>query len=132
MRRTIRNAGSAAVLQQNGRASFSPHAANLLDYREEGTWADSGHDFFQSYTWHIRGQRTEIFFGSGPQQGRPFLALDFDPQTRTAFDTHNCEPDLYRVRYRLIAKGAFQTLIVVRGPKKAYIAQTEFERIESA
>lgn len=101
----------------SGRARFTP-APDGLRYREEGDLVLGDAPPMaatRDYLWRDAGAGViEVLFSDG----RPFHR--FLPDETDPGDTHDCPPDLYRVRYSFARWPRWQAEWRVSGPRKDY------------
>lgn len=121
LRRDIR----PAVAHLCGNAVFAPAGEGALAYRERGilTLADGGEfSANRQYRYRLIEERIVVEFADGPDIGKQFLSLRFSPTDSVleASDVHICGDDTYRATYRILGPAAFEVLIMVQGPAKAY------------
>jgi hypothetical protein len=120
--REIRGAGAQFL----GKAVFEPQPDGTSNYREWGTLLlRDGRELssHRSYTYRPSERGFTVAFADGPTLGDIFVRLLFDAvddQQLVADDVHRCGADTYEVRYILGRPGAFETIIDVVGPAKAY------------
>jgi hypothetical protein len=128
--REIRGAGA----QFRGRAVFDPEPGDTFIYRECGTLLlRDGRELssYRSYTYRPSEREFTVAFADGPTRGNVFVRLIFDAvddQQLVANDIHRCGADTYEVRYILGRPGAFETIIDVVGPAKAYRLLSSYVR----
>ena len=121
-----------------GVASLRPEGVETLAYREtcQLTLSDGRVlQAYRNYRYRFVDDLLEIHFDDGPDAGRLFVKLAFAQGTgrqAEAFDVHHCGDDTYRVVFRLDLPSAFETEIVVSGPRKNYRAVSRYSRIEGA
>lgn len=119
----------------HGSATFSRIADDVLDYAEKGLLTlHNGQTIRASrrYTFLARGESVVIEFADGPDLGKPFVELLFNPSTAgvlRAADTHYCGEDTYSVTFQMSLPDAYETDIAVSGPSKSYRAITRYRRI---
>ncbi len=104
-----------------GHARFTPDGQGLR-YEETGTLELNGARFHASrhYLWRAQGVGIDVFF----DDGRFFHHIAPDhPEA-----THDCAPDLYRVRYDFATWPEWSSRWEVSGPRKAYLAENQFVR----
>jgi hypothetical protein len=121
--RDITDLATGATGHLTGRAVFGLSPAGLA-YHETGTLVVAGTAMTanRSYLWREAAGRIEVAF----EDGRPFHTFSADDPTPEA--THDCPPDLYRVRYDFTAWPRWQAEWRVRGPRKHYLLLTRFTR----
>lgn len=107
-----------------------------LRYREDGIFElNDGKkmDAQKEYLYILDNDIIGVYFVENKKQGRLFHMLDFKKNETTNFlsatAVHNCFPDIYNVRYEIYNKDDFQITYLVNGPKKNYISETVFKRI---
>lgn len=116
-----------------GEAVFTPVGEDALAYRETGvlTLAD-GQEFsaYRQYRYCLREGSVIVDFADGPEVGKQFLSLRFfQPDSWfEASDVHACGNDSYHATYKIFDAGAFETVITVRGPAKAYQLVSRYSR----
>jgi Family of unknown function (DUF6314) len=100
-----------------GEARFEP-AAGGLAYREEGALSFPGAAPMRAerrYLWRDGGAGTiDVFFADGRFFHR------FDAEDAAPAASHDCPPDLYRVRYDFRGWPRWQAEWRVTGPRKDY------------
>lgn len=128
--REIRGAGA----QLCGRAVFEPGPDGTVDYRECGTLRlRDGRELssHRQYIYRPSKRGFTVVFADGPTLGSVFVRLAFDAldgQRLVADDVHRCGADVYEVRYILGHPSAFETIIDVMGPAKAYCLLSSYVR----
>ncbi len=76
------------------------------------------------YRWRTNGPLIAVEF----VDGRPFH--EFDPAKDHPTASHDCAPDLYRVRYDFTRWPDWQVTWDVRGPRKDYTSVSRYSRKE--
>lgn len=128
--REIRGAGA----QLHGKATFEPGPGGIFAYRECGTLRlRDGRELssHRRYTYRPSERGFTVGFADGPTIGNDFVRLTFDVsdgERLVADDVHHCGDDLYEVRYALALPSAFETIIDVTGPAKAYSLISSYVR----
>lgn len=116
-----------------GDAVFAATGEDELAYRESGmlTLAD-GREFsaYRRYLYRLSGERIIVEFADGPEIGNPFLSLSFSRTVRgmEASDVHTCGNDTYHATYSILGPTAFDVMIKVHGPAKAYELISKYYR----
>jgi hypothetical protein len=116
----------AAGAQLRGEAIFEPEPDGAFGYRECGTLRlRDGRELssHRRYTYRPSERGFTVAFADGPAIGSDFVRLIFDAldgERLVADDVHHCGDDIYEVRYVLALPSAFETVIDVTGPAKAY------------
>lgn len=110
-------------------------AQNLL-YREDGIFElNDGKklETHKEYLYILQNDKLGVYFVENRRQGRLFHILDFNKNETKNFllakAIHYCHEDIYNVRYKIYTNNHFQITYMVNGPKKNYISQTVFKRI---
>ena len=122
LNRDIKGAGA----QLRGEAIFEPEADGAFAYRECGTLRlRDGRELssHRRYTYRPSERGFTVAFADGLSIGSDFVRLTFealDGERLIADDVHHCGDDIYEVRYVLALPSAFETIIDVTGPAKAY------------
>lgn len=117
-----------------GEASFTPEPDGRVLYQERGvlTLRDGRTgDAHRRYRFGREGDAVVIDFADGFDAGRRFVSLRFAPDASgwlTARALHPCGPDMYDVLYRLDPPDAYETDVVLKGPRKDYRIVTRFRR----
>ncbi|GFE76123.1 DUF6314 family protein [Novosphingobium sp. TCA1] len=120
--REIRGVGA----QLHGEATFEPGPDGAFAYRECGTLRlRDGRELssHRRYSYRPSEGGFTVAFADGPTIGSDFVRLTFqalDGERLVADDVHHCGDDIYEVRYVLALPSAFETIIDVTGPAKAY------------
>lgn len=121
--RTIEDVRAGATGRFTGHARFAPVPEGLR-YREEGTLTlgDAAPvTATREYLWRDGGGGViEVLFGDGRFFHR-FLPDETDPG-----DSHDCPPDLYRVRYDFSRWPRWRAEWRVTGPRKDYAMVSRF------
>lgn len=105
-----------------GQARFIP-AGQGLDYAETGEMTlgtAAPVSAMRSYLWRDRGGAIEVSFADG----RLFHRFRSDETAPGA--SHDCPPDLYRVRYDFAGWPCWRAEWRVRGPRKDYRSLTTY------
>ena len=131
LRRDIQPAGA----QLRGEAVFASFGEGALAYRESGilTLAD-GRKFSacRQYCYRYRSSEDSIVveFADGPDIGKQFLGLSFSGTDSglEASDVHACGGDTYHATYKILGPAAFEVVIMVQGPAKAYQLVSRYSR----
>jgi hypothetical protein len=125
--RDITDLAAGATGHLTGRAEFCPTPDGLACI-ETGTLVMGGAPMAATRTtlWREALDRIEVAF----DDSRPFHGFAADDPTPEA--SHDCPPDLYRVRYDFTAWPHWQAEWRVRGPRKHYRMLTRFARPQSA
>ncbi len=125
--RAIEDVHAARLGRFSGRATFRPAAAGGLAYREEGTLTLGDGPAMQAtrdYHWRDGGGGIiEVRFGDGRFFHR------FLPEEAAPGDVHQCDPDLYRVRYDFARWPMWRAEWRVTGPRKDYSMVSRYRRI---
>ena len=79
---------------------------------------------------HGPARTLSLFHGDGPTHGGLIHRFAFDG-THVANDIHDCPPDRYSARLRLLAPDHFQLTYEVEGPRKGYRMSTVYRKITS-
>lgn len=129
LRRDIQPGGARLY----GDAVFAPSGEGALAYRESGilTLADGGEfSAYRQYLYRSSGDSVVVEFADGPDVGRQFLSLRFSPTDGVleASDVHACRDDAYHATYRILGPAAFEVVITVQGPAKAYELVSRYSR----
>ena len=116
-----------------GTARFTPADTDLV-YDETGQMLYGAHDGVatQSYRWHLpTPHRAEIQF----RDGRLFHVLDLSAGTgsmtggiRRVTASHDCAPDRYEGRYRLLTANSWSLAWRIEGPRKAMTIVSRYRR----
>lgn len=125
--RRIVDLGSGTTGRLTGEALFAP-APGGLRYDERGTLAFGAHRFEAG-----RGYRFALDHSGHPgaaevrfEDDRPFHRLDL---SRGRADVvHDCAPDRYRGRYRVIGRDRWALAWLVHGPRKRLLIGTRYSR----
>ena len=121
-----------------GTAAFTRRSADSLLYRESGQLLlDNGTVLAgeNSYVYALRDGDIEVSFASGPSRGVHFIdiALPEDqPDTLplASADRHLCRLDTYDANFRMETPVAFTMTYTVRGPTKAYVSHSDYQRLD--
>jgi hypothetical protein len=123
LERVIEDVRAARTGRLTGEARFEPDADGLA-YAEEGTLVFPGAAPVRAsrrYLWRDGGAGTiDVWF----EDGRFFHRFDAEDPAPAA--THDCPPDLYRVRYDFRDWPRWQAEWRVTGPRKDYGIFTRF------
>lgn len=117
----------------HGEAVFAPSGEGALAYRESGILklADGG-EFSASrqYLYRPHGDSVVVEFADGPDVRKHFLSLRFSPTDDglKASDVHSCGHDSYGATYTILGPAAFEVVIKVQGPAKAYELISRYSR----
>ena len=129
LRRDIQPGGA----QLHGDAVFAPVGEGALAYRESGilTLAD-GSEFsaYRQYCYRLSEDIVVVEFADGPHIGTQFLSLSF-ARTESglkASDVHACGDDTDHATCRMLGPAAFEVVIMVQGPAKAYELVSRYSR----
>ena len=112
------------VARLEGSAVFTPDQAGLA-YAETGEMRLEGGQIVSAerqYLWRAEPGRIAVFFGDG----RAFHT--FDPAEPHPEARHDCDPDLYRVRYDFSRWPDWSSEWRVTGPRKNYRMVSEYAR----
>jgi hypothetical protein len=107
-----------------GEATFSPQDGGL-DYLEEGEMklgVVQGRAFRRYRFAFPECARAEVFF----EDGRFFHDLILGPDHYRV--RHDCPPDLYLGRFRLLGREEWQAIWLVRGPRKLHLLESRYQR----
>jgi len=110
-----------------GTARFSPCAAGLL-FEERGMMAVGAYlgEAVRRYVFHVESASVaRVCF----EDGSPFHRLDLE--TGLAHVQHDCTPDRYEGRYRVLATTCWQLSWRVTGPRKNQVITSRFSRAEA-
>ncbi|MCR9255571.1 MAG: DUF6314 family protein [Alphaproteobacteria bacterium] len=116
----------------SGSARFTPSEGGL-DYLEEGEMVlgDSPPSrFARRYRYAVEEGRIAIRFADGPDIGKLFVPLAFQPSAGGAVGAeavHLCDPDRYEVAMTLLP-GLVSMAVTVTGPAKAHRIETVLTR----
>ncbi|MBW4021832.1 MAG: hypothetical protein HIU92_01620 [Proteobacteria bacterium] len=124
LRRRIRDLTSCQTGRLRGAANFSPLGEALL-FTEHGrlALAQSEMEARQSYRFVIGGPAAfDVLFADG----RPFHQAVF--ASRTAWTAHDCAPDTYRGRYRILGPNRWSLGWRITGPRKNLVVISIFSR----
>ena len=118
----------------HGDAVFAPMGEAVLAYRESGilTLADGRESFaYRQYRYRLSEDNVVVEFADGPDIGKQFLSLRFSRTDRgwEASDVHVCRDDTYHANYRILGPAAFEVIITVQGPAKAYELVSRYSRL---
>lgn len=129
LRRDIEPGGA----QLHGDAVFAPVGEGALACRESGilTLAD-GSEFsaYRQYCYRLSEDIVVVEFADGPHIGTQFLSLSFS-RTDTGLEAsgvYACGDDTYHATYRILGPAAFEVVIMVQGPAKAYELVSRYSR----
>jgi hypothetical protein len=116
--------GPVRVMRLVGTARFSPRASDLA-FEERGTMAFGAFagDSVKRLMFHLAGDgAAEISF----EDGAPFHRVDL---SRGRADVrHECGPDLYEGRYRVLGPDLWTLNWRVTGPRKRHLIASRFVR----
>lgn len=129
LRRDIR----PGVAHLHGDAVFAPAGEGALAYRESGilTLANGGEfSSYRQYLYRSSGDCVVVEFADGPDIGKQFLSLRFSRTDSVveASDVHICGDDIYHATYSILGPTAFEVIITVQGPAKAYELVSRYRR----
>ena len=129
LRRDIELGGA----QLHGDAVFARFGEGALAYRESGilTLAD-GRVFSacRQYRYRLSEDSVVVEFADGPHIGTQFLSVSFS-RTDTGLEAsgvYACGDDTYHATYRILGPAAFEVVIMVQGPAKAYELVSRYSR----
>jgi hypothetical protein len=129
LRRDIEPAGA----QLHGDAVFARFGEGALAYRESSilTLAD-GRVFSacRQYRYRLSEDSVVVEFADGPHIGTQFLSVSFS-RTDTGLEAsgvYACGDDTYHATYRILGPAAFEVVIMVQGPAKAYELVSRYSR----
>lgn len=130
VRRDISDYSSRWTGKFEGEAVFAPSRDPMkLLYREEGKLSFAGlrsATATRDYIWRFPDEtRVKVYFSDD----RPFH--DFDPRLRDTEAEHQCDADLYQVRYIFADDGSWRAEWRVEGPLKDYRMVTFYTRYDS-
>lgn len=114
-----------------GTATFAPHEAGLLKYREEGRirLADGKEfDGHRDYLFERAPGGFLVHFAETPPRLFHAIAVVRDGDALAGSATHLCTPDTYDSSYRFLPDGSFTIRHTVNGPRKNYLSATVFRR----
>ena len=114
----------ARAMRLRGTARFSACFGGLL-FEERGIIAVGAHrgEAARRYLFQIEGaSAATVYF----EDGRPFHSLDLE--TGLACVEHNCPPDWYEGRYRVLAPACWLLSWRVTGPHKDQMITSRFIR----
>lgn len=117
----------------HGDAVFAAVGEGALAYRESGLLSlrdGSELSAYRQYLYRLNEDRIVVEFADGPDIGKRFLILSFSRTVRglEAIDVHICGYDTYHATYRILGPAAFEVIIVVHGPAKAYELVSRYSR----
>ncbi len=118
----------ARTMRLRGTARFSACAAGLL-FEERGTMAAGGYlgEAVRRYIFCLKGaSAADVCF----EDGRLFHPLNLEGGM--AHVRHDCPPDRYEGRYRVLAPSCWLLSWRVTGPRKNYRMTSRFIRTASA
>lgn len=96
-----------------------------LAYRESGILSLADGRVFSAcrqYRYRLSEDSVVVEFADGPHIGTQFLSLSFS-RTDTGLEAsgvYACGDDTYHATYRILGPAAFEVVIMVQGPAKAY------------
>lgn len=121
------NGVPARTMRLRGMARFSPCAVGLL-FEERGMMAVGAYlgEAVRRYVFHIESASVaRVCF----EDGSPFHRLDLE--TGLAHVQHDCTPDRYEGRYRVLATTCWLLSWRVTGPRKNQVITSRFSRAEA-
>lgn len=129
LRRDIHPGGA----RLHGDAVFAPAGEDALAYRESGILTlPDGAEFsaYRQYRYRLSEDRIVVEFADGADIGKQFLSLSFSRADSgwEASDVHVCWDDTYHATYRILGPAAFEVIIMVQGPAKAYELVSRYSR----
>lgn len=119
-----------------GTARFDRVDASTLRYREEGVLSlpDTA-DILgtREYIYRLEGDSLCAYFPEDPPRLFHCFALTSDPSHAAVVGdaTHQCNTDLYSSHYVFRPDGTFRITHQVKGDRKDYVLETEYERTRS-
>lgn len=124
--RRIEDSVSGQVGLFEGVARFLPNADGLRYHEAGGLRLGEGAVMRAErvYLWRIDGRRVEVSF----EDGRPFHEFDLGSDAEVV---HQCDPDLYRVRYDFGDWPRWSSCWHVSGPRKAYVMTSDYARVSA-
>ncbi|MGH1367286.1 MAG: DUF6314 family protein [Maritimibacter sp.] len=124
MTRQIDDALANQLGQFVGEAVFVAQPGGL-HYTERGTLTLNGTGFAasRSYMWREVEAGVEVDF----EDGRFFHGFALAQPRQKAH--HSCSPDEYSVTYDFAAWPRWRAIWAVKGPRKDYVSNTQYERI---
>ncbi|MGV6871410.1 DUF6314 family protein [Pseudochelatococcus sp. B33] len=127
-------ASGGLMAHMAGHAVFSPEAAGLYRYLEEGELTMAGRAgetiaFSRGYVYGVWEQGLDIRFDD--EERRPFqrVALKAADGGLEGEAQHFCAPDTYRSRYRFAMPLTFEIVHAVDGPRKGYVIHSCYSRM---
>ena len=104
-----------------------------LAYRESGILSLADGRVFSAcrqYRYRLSEDSVVVEFADGPHVGTQFLSLSFS-RTDTGLEAsgvYACGDDTYHATYRILGPAAFEVVIMVQGPAKAYELVSRYSR----
>lgn len=115
-----------------GEVEFEAVSDDEYAYREHGTLTLDHGDVVEgvtrSYRYIYKEGAIQVLYADGPDDGKLFQVLEFEDKTR-AQAQHLCGQDLYQSRYEFYLPDSFSITHTVTGPKKDYVSDTIFKRL---
>jgi hypothetical protein len=115
-----------------GRAVFEQAGHSTYDYEEQGSLTlDTGttHDVARRYSYRLIDNEIHVYYADGVDSGKLFHVLDAADE-RVAQAEHLCGQDLYKSKYEFDLPYGFKIIHEVKGPKKDYLSETTFMRLD--
>lgn len=120
-----------------GSARFIEVGQGKLLYREQGMLTmilGAQLSVFREYLYCLDKGKIIVYFVEGSNPKRMFHILNFISTFDQGFPLtasvhHLCKEDLYQGEYLFTSKNQFKLTYVVKGPKKDYITESVFERL---
>ena len=104
-----------------------------LAYRESGILSLADGRVFSAcrqYRYRLSEDSVVVEFADGPHIGTQFLSVSFS-RTDTGLEAsgvYACGDDTYHATYRILGPAAFEVVIMVQGPAKAYELVSRYSR----
>ncbi len=133
------------ILPENGlvkgSAEFKEIKPGILNYREQGVWRRPDQSFAISKDYQYRYDpeidQISVYFIDQEKPAKLFYKINIAPADEKTFaefsatGEHQCNKDNYKAQYQFINENQFSLIYFVKGPKKNYISETIWRRVNN-
>lgn len=118
-----------------GFASFLPFqdVTPSYSYREDGEFTTPHGDhfpFYRDYIYCLNPDSIDVYFASHQKKQGHFYRLNFSSDNK-ASGSHLCRDDFYKATYTFLNENNFSLQFEVKGPRKDFLIETTFKRLQS-
>lgn len=117
-----------------GQGEFTPTSHDEYKYIEQGTLTlDHGgvvENVTRVFLYQFKDEAIQIYYADGPDNGKLFQTLTFKNDSEASAE-HLCGKDLYKSHYKFEFPESFTITHDVKGPKKDYVSETVFRRLNN-